>query len=84
MVIMHKFERQLLELDDLDTDEEEKRKPGPNTRIHARPEYGLDFVLEYSLAEDNKVSYISGRNTVFCVQFIMVVYCKNALQQKFY
>ena len=84
MVIMHKFERQLLELDDLDTDEEEKRKPGPNTRIHARPEYGLDFVLEYSLAEDNKVSYISGRNTVLCVQFIMVVYCKNALQQKFY
>ena len=82
---MPKLEVQLLELGDLDTEgEDEKRKPDPSTRIHARPEYGLDFVLEYSLAEDNKVSYISGRNTVFCVQFIMVVYCKNALQQKFY
>ena len=55
---MPKFEVQLLELGDLDTEEEdEKRKPDPNTRIHASPEYGLDFELEYSLAQVNKVSY---------------------------
>ena len=55
---MPKFEVQLLGLGDLDTEEEdEKRKPDPNTRIHARPEYGLDFELEYSLAQVNKVSY---------------------------
>ena len=68
LVIIKKFERQLLELGDLDTDQEEKRKPGPNTRIHAGHEYGLDFELEYSLAEDNKVSY--RRNTVFVFKFL--------------
>ena len=55
---MPKLEVQLLELGDLDTEEEdEKRKPDPNTSIHARPEYGLDFELEYTLAGENKVSY---------------------------
>ena len=66
MVIMHKFERQLLELGDLDTEEEETR----NSRIHAGPEYGLDFVLEYNLAQDNKVSYRAGRQTVFSLEFL--------------
>ena len=60
------FERQLQGLDDLDTEEEETR----NSRIHAGPEYGLDFVLEYNLAQDNKVSYRAGRQTVFCVEFL--------------
>ena len=54
---MQKFERQLLELDDLVTEEEETRKPDPNTRIHAGPEYGLDFEIKYSLAQENKVRY---------------------------
>ena len=56
--LIKKFEGQLLELGDLDTEgEDDKRKPDPSTRIHARPEYGLDFELEYSLAQVNKVSY---------------------------
>ena len=56
---MQKFEGQLQGLEDLDTEEEETRKPDPNNRIQAGPEYGLDFELEYSLAQVNKVSLLN-------------------------